>query len=113
MKIEKTIHQNLLKVKITVPKAEYTTEQKIKIKTEQVLDLVKDPEEYEILKVIKEGAPITNFLKNTQDSNTSSWVFLILKKEQDLPPPKKNTRRKQSFRGRISKIAKDVEQKGS
>ena len=111
MKVKKTIYQNLLKVEITVPEAEYATDKKIKINTEQALEIAKKSEEYEILKLIKEGSTITNFLKNPHDSNTSLWIFLISKNEQESPKLQKNTRRKTSLRGRMSKIAKDVEQK--
>tara|TARA_B100001093_G_C26787177_1_gene997192 strand:+ start:1213 stop:1554 length:342 start_codon:yes stop_codon:yes gene_type:complete len=111
MKIKKTIYQNLLKVEITVPEAEYVTDIKIKINTEEVLGLVESPQEYKIIETIKEGCTITNFLKGPKDTNTSSWIFLISLKEDKISNYKNNTRRKASFRGRISKIAKDIEQK--
>ena len=102
MKIEKTIYQNLLKVKVILPQAEYIDEQKLKITTEQVKNLVKDEEQYQIMSVVKEGTPVKNFLKNDKDTNQSTWIFLISKKDS----PKK-TRRKPSLRGRMSKIAKE------
>lgn len=102
MKIEKTIHQNLLKVKIVLPKAEYINEQKVKITTEQVREMAKDEEQYQILSVIKHGRPVKNFLKNDKDTNQSTWIFLISRK--DIP---KKTGRKASIRGRMSKIAKE------
>ena len=111
MKIEKTIYQNLLKVKVTVRKAQYIGEEKIKITTKEIMDLVKSPEEYEISGILKEGAPVKNFLKNDGDCNTSTWVFSILKKDQNKQT-KRATRKKtgqtKSLRGRMSKIAKEI-----
>ena len=118
MKIQKTIHQNLLKVTITVPKAEYITDKKIKITTDNVIKIVNDEGEYKILSMLKEGMTIKNFIKNKTDTNQSTWVFLVSKRvvEQKKPPPSKKTPRtrkktgpKPSIRGRMNKIAKEIE----
>ena len=111
MKIEKEKYQNLLKITVSVPKAEYLTEKKVKITTEDILKIVSNMEEYEVLSMLKEGNPVKNFLNSSKDTNKSTWVFQI--SEKPKPKQKRAPRKKQSsghrpsIRGRMSKIAKD------
>lgn len=118
MKIQKTLHQNLLKIKITVTKAQYISDKKIKITTADVVEIINNEGEYKILSIVKEGTPIKNFIKNKTDTNQSTWIFLVSKKSQEQKKPapiqkpprtRKKPGPKPSIRGRMNKIAKNIE----
>ena len=135
MKIEEKIINNILKVSITLPIAEYLSDKKIKISTKEVLEILNEKNDYKIENIIKHGKTITNFIKNKNDTNSSFWVFSIGLDKKDSHEKSKNETRKKttttrratkapaqpkssnqkstgtktSFRGRMNKIAKDIE----
>ena len=135
MKIEEKIINNILKVSITLPIAEYLSDKKIKISTKEVLEILNKKNDYKIENIIKHGKTITNFIKNKNDTNSSFWVFSIELDKKDTheksksqtkrktttrrrttktttqskPSSQKSTGPKTSFRGRMDKIAKEIE----
>ena len=123
MKINKAISGNTLQVTIELPLAQYTDVEKIKITTKEAIEIAQKVSGKKIISILNTSDPIKNFLKNPQDTNVGLWIFEIAPEEavkktskrRKAATPKQTTQQKSSgkktsIRGRISKIAKDIEE---
>ena len=113
-----------MRVTIELPLAEYTNDKKIKITTKEATEIARKISGKEILSILNTSGPIKNFLKSPKDKNVGFWTFEIAPEETKSEPPKsrrsakpkekviqqKSSSKKTSIRGRISKIAKDIEE---
>jgi hypothetical protein len=122
MKIEHKILPGMIKVTIELPLAEFTSEDKIKVSTEQAQRIANEISEGRVSSVLKASKPIKNFLKNDDDKSRGTWIFELTPdhKEEAEKAPQRTTRTKKvtncqkktskstSIRGRMSKIAKET-----
>ena len=120
MKIEHKIISDILKIHIELPLAEYSDDQKIKLSTQEVVEIANNIGERKVISIIKTSGTIKNFLKNQEDKNSGVWMFELEPLAQTSPPAKrkrrkrtttkKSTSQSTSIRGRISKIASEIEE---
>lgn len=103
------LSSNILTIHAVMPIRKFIRDKKIFLNTQMLMTLLKS--EYEIVQVLEESK-ISNWPKQgfTREGTWRFKVKLIRKpKQPNNPTPKKNTGPNPSFRGRMSKIAKEIE----
>lgn len=122
MKIEHKIISDMIMITVELPLAVYTDDEKIKVSTERVKQIANEISGGRVLSTIRDCQPIKNFVKNDCDTNRGAWIFEL--KPSEEKPAKTRTKRQPtakktanqvkssgkstSIRGRMSKIAKDI-----
>ena len=118
--LEEHIDDNILKIKAHIKRRNLASDPKIRIKTKHIKEKIQD--KYEILQVLQHNE-ICNFSQGNK-SQSGLWIFEVkeIKKTRTTrakrkvtppvensspPPPDKKLSTKRSFRGRMSKIAKE------
>jgi len=124
MKIEHKIISDMIMVTIELPLAVYTDDEKVKVSTEKAKQIANEISGDRVLSTISHCPPIKNFVKNDHDTNKGTWIFEL--KPQETKPVKARAKRHQpakkstnqtkssgkraSIRGRMSKIAKNIDE---
>jgi len=111
-KIEKKykVEGNILTVKVEIQKRMYKSEDRILLKTQDILQAVENETEYNIIETIKDCAGVSNGTKKATILNTGVWVFKVKKPRKRVQKAKPQQEKKQSIKSRMSNIAKKASQ---